>query len=83
MLQHRVDRAEQAETQLASRVVNALAHRVIDEHGTWDMGKIQAKRRGRLSAIIENCPEEGPKKSSPGVQNGRYPALQVSHKKVT
>lgn len=47
------------------------------------MGKIQAKRRGRLSAIIEYCPEEGPKKSSPGVQNGRYPALQVSDKKVT
>ena len=47
------------------------------------MGKIQAKRRGRLSAIIEYCPEEGPKKSAPGVQNGRYPALQVSDKKVT
>lgn len=44
-----------------------------------NMGKMQAKRRERLSAIIEILPEEGLEESSPG----RYPALQVSDKKVT
>jgi hypothetical protein len=44
-----------------------------------NMGKMQAKRRERLSAIIEILPEESLEESSPG----RYPALQVSDKKVT
>lgn len=54
--------------------MNALAHRVIDEHGEDASEEARgAKRDYRI------LPEESLEESSPG----RYPTLQVSDKKVT